>query len=1033
MALKGLFIGIDRFRSSSISWLNCAKRDASALYALFTDTFGGDTKLLTDENATRAGIEEEIQHLFMCLPEDIVVITFSGHGSDTHELVTYDTTLQNLSQTGIPLTTLSEWLHRIPARQLICILDCCFSGGVGSKAIQAPNKPRSMLSTEVLLEQLSGEGRLILTASGATEAAWESGSSGHGLLTYHLINALLGVEEVKSEGKISVYKLLDYVTTRVKDDSLGIGEIQHPVLLGHLTDRLTWPVFIRGEAYRRLFPERCKAKVEPALTSLLPYGFPTEIIEQWSSGIPELNALQLDAINEYGLLQGNNILVAAPTSSGKTLVGELAAVYHGLQRKKSVFLFPLKALVNDKLNQFRGMYEPFGLKIIKATGESTSDDIIPLMREQYDICLMTYEKFSAMITGNPRLLQKISLVVIDEVQMITDADRGVNLEFLLTLIKMRSDQGFRPQLIALSAVIGSTHGFESWLDGQLLKRTERPVPLDEGIIRADGSFRFIASDTGEEKTVSRFITPVYRKGTSQDLIIPLVAKLVGEDKKVIVFRETKGEASGCAGYLAASLGLPPADDALRSMPQNDPSVSSRKLSNVLRAGVSFHVSDLDVPERMIVEAQFRNKESGLRVVVATTTLAMGINTPAEAVIVAGLHHPGEIPYTVAEYKNIIGRAGRLGFAQRGMSFVVALNAREEREIWQNYILSAPEDIHSHFLSPATDPRTLILRVLTAGTPAASGLAAEDILLFIESSFGAFEQKRNRNDWKWDQHKLSRALTDLEVHNFLQKDGNIFSVTPLGRIAGEAGLEVESVILLVDTLRRCHQEDIHEVNLLALSQLTLEMGQILFPMNKKSTVKEPQTWFAEIRKQGVSVPVINSLHGVGWEDSKQSTLRAKKTMALLLWISELPLNQIEKIMIQFGGTSDGAAGAIRGLASRTCDILPTVGRIAELLFPDLNLSNRLSRLVLRLELGIPSKLVGLGFQLGKLFSRGDYLQLLTAGLVSADQLESAKESELLGLLENDVPKLEAALLIIKQYKEARESNNEIIDSLPLFEA
>ncbi len=1033
MALKGLFIGIDRFRSSSISWLSCAKRDASALYALFTDTFGGDTKLLTDENATRAGIEEEIQHFFTCLPEDIVVITFSGHGSDTHELVTYDTILQNLSQTGIPLATLSEWLHRIPSRQLICILDCCFSGGVGAKAIQSPNKPRSLLSTELLLEQLSGEGRLILTASGATEAAWESGTSGHGLLTYHLINALLGVEEVKSEGKISVYKLLDYVTTRVKDDSLGIGEIQHPVLLGHLTDRLTWPVFVRGEVYRRLFPERSASEVKPALDSLLPYGFPTQIIEQWSKSIPELNSLQLNAINEYGLLQGNNILISAPTSSGKTLIGELAAVHHALQRKKSVFLFPLKALVNDKLNQFREGYEPFGLKIIKATGESTSDNILPLMRGQYDICLMTYEKFSAIITGNPRLLQKINLVVIDEVQMLTDANRGVNLEFLLTLIKMRSHQGIHPQMIALSAVIGNTHGFESWLDGQLLRRTERPVPLDEGIIRADGSFRFIASDSGEEKIIPRFITPVYRKGTSQDLIIPLVAKLVMENKKVIVFRETKGEASGCAGYLSASLGLPPADEALRSMPQNDPSLSSQKLSNVLKAGVAFHVSDLDVAERLIVETQFRDKESGLRVVTATTTLAMGINTPAEAVIVAGLQHPGEIPYTVAEYKNIIGRAGRLGFAQRGISFVVALNAREEREIWQNYVLSTPEDIHSHFLSPTTDPRTLILRVLTAGTPSASGLTAEDIILFIESSFGAFEQKRNRSDWKWDEYKLSHALTDLEMLALLRKNGALYSVTPLGRIAGEAGLEVGSVILLVDTLKGCHQDDINEVNLLALSQLTAELGQVYFPMNKRSTVKEPQTWFSEIRRQGVSVPIIDSMHGVGWEDSGLSTLRAKKTMALLLWISDLPLNQIEKIMTRFGGAFDGAAGPIRGLAARTCDILPTVGRVAELLFPDLNLSNRLSRLVLRLELGIPSKLASLGFQIGKLFSRGDYLQLLGAGLLSADQLETAEESELLSLLENDVLKLRAARVIMTQHREAWESSEGISESLPLFEA
>ena len=80
MAFIGVFIGVDRYASSQINWLSCAKRDAVALEALFSDTLGGTTTLITDERATRAGIEKAFNDLAGCNPDDTVVISFSGHG-----------------------------------------------------------------------------------------------------------------------------------------------------------------------------------------------------------------------------------------------------------------------------------------------------------------------------------------------------------------------------------------------------------------------------------------------------------------------------------------------------------------------------------------------------------------------------------------------------------------------------------------------------------------------------------------------------------------------------------------------------------------------------------------------------------------------------------------------------------------------------------------------------------------------------------------------------------------------------------------
>jgi superfamily II DNA/RNA helicase len=749
MAVRGLFIGIDRFASRRINWLACARRDARALHALFTDTFGPVGELLTDEEATRAAVEARFQALAGCDNDDVVVVTYSGHGSTTHELLTYDADPADFPSTAVPLSTLAEWFSRIPARLVVCVLDCCFSGGLGAKVFVSDATPRSIDSAESLLEQISGKGRLVLTAATANQEAWETMRYRHGLLTHHLVQALQGAEEVVDAGKIAVFRLLEYVTRRVTSDAATIGKVQQPTLRGQLDGELTWPVFTPGATYRAAFPGRCTQPVTADVASLQPHGFPAGLLAAWAGSIPSLNQLQLDAVNQFGLLQGEHLVVSAPTSSGKTMVGELAALRGVLERKRACFLLPLKALVNDKHRQFTRTYQAFGLRVIRATGE-ISDDIPALMRGHYDICLLTYEKFSALAVAAPHLLEQLGTVVVDEVQMVADPSRGANLEFLLTLLRVRRKDGVEPQLVALSAVIGDTNGLERWLGARLLRRTERPVPLDEGVLLADGRFRYVDA-AGKEHLTGPIINRELRKNSSQDWIVPLVRKLVGEGKQVIVFRETKGEARGCAGYLGEALRLTPARAALDALPRTEPSVASRALREALGRGVAFHTADLDRDERLVIEEQFRAPDSTLRVIAATTTLAMGVNTPAEAVVVAGLMHPGDKPYTVAEYKNIVGRAGRLGYSDRGTSYLLALDPREEHTGWNKYVKGSPEDLRSRFVADGTDPRTLILRVLAAARNASvKGIPAAAVIDFLEGSFGAYQKRLATENWSWDR-------------------------------------------------------------------------------------------------------------------------------------------------------------------------------------------------------------------------------------------------------------------------------------------
>jgi len=616
MKFNGLFIGVDRYASTEINWLSFARRDAIALHALFTDTLGGETTLLTDEKATVAAIRDGFERLAGSNADDIVVVAFSGHGSETHELVAYDTDPYDLTGTGLPLDTLGEWCARIPARRLLIVLDCCFSGGMGAKALEVAAVPRALDSVEGQLNRISGRGRVILTASSATEKAFESPRLRHGFLTHHLLECLQGPDELREGGRLGVLRLLDCVVRRVSDAARQIRREQHPAVRGTFDGEFTWPVMSPGALYLAAFPELSKPIATPELGSLSNFGFPQAIIEAWGVDIQELNQLQLDAINEYGVLRDQHVVASAPTSSGKTMLGELAAVRNAIERRRTLFLMPLKALVSDKLRHFERLYGPFGIRTIEATGET--DDIRPLVRGRYDIALLTYEKFTAIALTSPHVLDQVGTIVIDEVQMIADHSRGANLEFILTVLRMRRSEGVEPQLVALSAVIGETNGLERWLGARLLRRADRPVPLDEGILCSDGGFRYLDGDHGQERSSAHFVRPLYGTGKHRDWVIPLVQKLVGEGKQVIVFRETTGETRHGAQYLAEALGLPSAAEALADLPGGDPSQASGELRKVLLRGVAFHNAHLDREERRVVEEQFRRKDSRLRVIVATS-------------------------------------------------------------------------------------------------------------------------------------------------------------------------------------------------------------------------------------------------------------------------------------------------------------------------------------------------------------------------------------------------------------------------------
>jgi replicative superfamily II helicase len=628
------------------------------------------------------------------------------------------------------------------------------------------------------------------------------------------------------------------------------------------------------------------------------------------------------------------------------MIGELAALKSALSRQRAVFLLPMRALVNDKYNDFTVLYGPAGIRTIRATGEH-GDDVPALLKGQFDIALLTYEKFSALALGNPHLIDIAATVVIDEAQMLADQSRGSNLEFLVTLLNNRRGATGSPQIITLSAVVGDLCGLDRWLGGRNLHSDRRPVPLVEGVIDHGGSYHCI-DEQGNEQTRSGFIQPL-PDPRGRGLLIPLVQRLVSEDKKVLVFRQSKGESVACAVYLSQALTLDPATNAIDALPDGDASTSTRTLRDTLSRGIAFHNTDLDRQERHVIEQEFRDPESPLRVIVATPTLAMGVNTPASAVAIVGLTHPGQVstPYSVAEYKNMVGRAGRLGFTELGESYLIPEGALDPHRAWSSYVNGPLERLLSR-LVPDGDPRSLMLRVLAAYPTEATGLVSEqDVLSFLDSSLAAFQAREGSAGAQWDPAHLQQGFSQLVSANLVEAQDGGYRLTPLGRFTGESGVHVDSILRLVHVLRG--SSGLNSVGLIAAAQLTNELDDVFLPVNARARNTEVPRWPSVLGQQQVPAALVRALQMTA-QDTTQAVRRAKRAAAAAYWINGLPIETIELQLTQHLPQRGGVAGAVRSIADRTRDLLPAVAAVIRELAPDAPVDVLTERTMLRLELG-----------------------------------------------------------------------------------
>ncbi len=322
-----------------------------------------------------------------------------------------------------------------------------------------------------------------------------------------------------------------------------------------------------------------------------------------------LREIQKDAIKK-GLFFRKSFLICAPSGSGKTLIGELCAVNNIFQNYgKSLYLVPFKALATEKFSYFKRSYERFGIKVELSIGDYEVDD---LKIAKADIIVTTYEKCDSILRNfnDKNWIFDISTIIIDEIHIIGEPDRGPRLESLIVRLK---EFLHNPCIIGLSATIANPKFFNSWLSSLgnktvLIKSDIRPVPLHykiEVTQNKDSTIKRIVRKT-LEKRGQLLIFLNKRRSTQQtaSMLKTLVGKYLEENElKVCKALEKR---------LATIKG------------------SNRDLRNVIKSGIGFHHAGLLPKERKIIEDNYR--KGIIKIICCTTTLSAGINNHARVVI-----------------------------------------------------------------------------------------------------------------------------------------------------------------------------------------------------------------------------------------------------------------------------------------------------------------------------------------------------------------------------------------------------------------
>ncbi|KAJ3673847.1 hypothetical protein LUZ60_005839 [Juncus effusus] len=484
-----------------------------------------------------------------------------------------------------------------------------------------------------------------------------------------------------------------------------------------------------------------------------------------------------------------NVLLGAPTGSGKTISAELAMLrlFTTQPDMKVVYIAPLKAIVRERMNDWRsGLVAKLEKKMVEMTGDFTPD-MNALMSA--DVIISTPEKWDGISRSwhTRGYVMKVGLMILDEIHLL-GADRGPILEVIVSRMRYISSQTERSiRFVGLSTALANARDLAEWLGvGEPglfnFKPSVRPVPLEVHIQGYPGKFYCPRMNSMNKPAYAAICTH-------------------SPEKPVLIFvssrRQTRLTALDLI-QLAASDEKPRqflnmAENSLEMLVSQ---VTDTNLRHTLQFGIGLHHAGLNDKDRSLVEELFSNNK--IQVLVCTSTLAWGVNLPAHLVIIKGTEfYDGKtkryVDFPITDILQMMGRAGRPQFDQHGKAVILV---HEPKKSFYKKFLYEPFPVESSLRECLHDHinAEIVSKTISHKEDAVHYLTWTYLFrrLVANPSYYGLENTEAHTINSYLSRLVETTFEDLEDSGCVKVDENAVEPTMLGSIASHYYLSYMTV-------------------------------------------------------------------------------------------------------------------------------------------------------------------------------------------------------------------------------------------------
>ncbi|XP_023618052.1 activating signal cointegrator 1 complex subunit 3 isoform X4 [Myotis lucifugus] len=502
-----------------------------------------------------------------------------------------------------------------------------------------------------------------------------------------------------------------------------------------------------------------------------------------------------------------NVLLGAPTGSGKTVAAELAIfrVFNKYPTSKAVYIAPLKALVRERMDDWKvRIEEKLGKKVIELTG-----DVTPDMKSiaKADLIVTTPEKWDGVSRSwqNRNYVKQVTILIIDEIHLLGE-ERGPVLEVIVSRTNFISSHTEKPvRVVGLSTALANARDLADWLNIRQMglfnfRPSVRPVPLEVHIQGFPGqhycprmasmnkpTFQAIRSHS-PAKPVLIFVSS---RRQTRLTALELIAFLATEEDPKQWLNMDEREMEDIIGTLRDS-----------------------NLKLTLAFGIGMHHAGLHERDRKTVEELFVNCK--VQVLIATSTLAWGVNFPAHLVIIKGTeYYDGKtrryVDFPITDVLQMMGRAGRPQFDDQGKAVILVHDIKKD---FYKKFLYEPFPVESSLLGVLSDH----LNAEIAGGTITSKQDAMDYItwtyffrrLIMNPSYYNLSDVSHDSVNKFLSFLIEKSLVELERSYCIEIGEDNRSIEPLtyGRIASYYYLKHQTVKMFKERLKpECSTEEL----------------------------------------------------------------------------------------------------------------------------------------------------------------------------------------------------------------------------------